>query len=261
MPAFPDAEKISTQLVREAKLSTPPVDLWAISALWPNLRVSEEDLDKEGYLIFLGSHGAELLLRRSDPPNRKRFTFAHELGHWVLSNTRDGKIHFDSQVMFARSTHGARRTPEEIWCNEFASKLLLPTAEVCEFLRGPAEEVPIKLDAGHKEFDVSEDAFLFRITDITGWIIVHLVHGRNLHRAGKRYVRRDQNRYCVERLTSQLLEQTLNGPTFPISEGALSGFTAYGTLKSATRETSTYLVCLMPKIYGRMIDLEYNALA
>ena len=61
MPAFPDAEKISTQLVREAKLSTPPVDLWAISALWPNLRVSEEDLDKEGYLIFLGSHGAELL--------------------------------------------------------------------------------------------------------------------------------------------------------------------------------------------------------
>lgn len=244
MPAFPDAEEIVSQLMREAKLSAPPIDLQAISALWPSLNVSEEEIDKEGYLIFLGSHGAELILRRADSPNRKRFTFAHELGHWVLSNTREGKIYLDNPTPVTRSTHGTRRTPEEMWCNEFASKLLMPTAAVCNYLRGPAEDVPGKLATGHKTFGVSEDAFLFRITDVTGWIIVCLVYGRNLHRVAKRYFRRDQDRRSVEYVIEQLIEQTRNGPCFPINKASLSGFSAYGALKFATRETSTYLVCL-----------------
>ena len=249
MTDFPDAEEISTQLIQQARLSTLPVNLQEIASLWPNLSVSEEALDREGYLIFLGVQGAELILRKSDPPNRKRFTFAHELGHWILSNAQDGRINFGDVISPTRSNHEARSTPEEMWCNEFASKLLIPTAEVHRYLQGPPEDLPHKLVNGHGIFHVSEDAFLFRITDITGWVIVHLVHDGQIHKIGKRYIRRGQDRAAAEHLIVQLLEQTLPEPRFPVSHPRLSGFTAYGAQKSATRGTSTYLVCLMPQTF------------
>ena len=197
---------------------------------------------------MLGSRGAELVIRKSDPSARKRFTFAHELGHWVLSNTRDCEVRFDGSIPSHVSHHHSRSSPEETWCNEFASRLLVPTTEVQEFLSGPLDHVPNKLSDGHRKFEVSEDAFLFRIADITGWIILHLAHGSNLHRIGKRYISRTQSRPHVEQSMSELLEITRTDAVFLGTKVSLSDCVAYGTLKSRSRETDTYLVCLMPNV-------------
>ena len=247
MPRFPDAEELCAQLIRKAGFSPPPTDLDAVSSLWPRLKVSEEDLDKEGYLVFLGARGAELLLRRADPRNRKRFTFAHELGHWALSNIQNGKLSFDNVAPVARSTHGSRQTPEEIWCNEFAGKLLMPTPEVHRYLHGEAEDVPRKIVTGHTVFHVSEDAFLKRITEITGWIIAYLIHGRDLHKIGKQFMRPSEDRVASDQLVGELLRQTCGMVQFPDSQIRLPGFIAYGVPKDSTRDTSRYLVCLMPE--------------
>ena len=245
MSSFPDTETLCTQLIHKAGFVPPPTDLEAISSLWPGLKVSEEDLDKEGYLIFLGAQGAELILRKADPPNRKRFTFAHELGHWALSNMQDGMLVFGKTIPKARSNHSSRQTPEERWCNEFAGKLLMPTTEVHRYLRGNIEDVPKKLVTGHTVFNVSEEAFLDRITDITGWLIVYLIHGRALHKIGRRFMRRNEDLVSADKLVRELLGQTRSMMEFPNSQLRLPGFTAYGTLKSKMRETCSYLVCLM----------------
>ena len=73
MPNFPDPEHVCEQVLEAVGHSAPPTDLNAVCSLWPDLGVDEEDLDKEGYLIPLGALGAEILIKKSDPPARKKF--------------------------------------------------------------------------------------------------------------------------------------------------------------------------------------------
>ena len=246
MDRFPNADELCAQLVTKAEISPPPTDLHAVFSLWPNLKVSEEDLDKEGYLIFLAAQGAELLVRKADPPNRKRFTLAHELGHWVLSNMEDGVLYFNNTSKESRSIHHSRQTPEETWCNDFASKLLMPKIEVHKYLGDIGEDVPSRIISGHTVFQVSEDAFLTRVADITGWIILQLFHGNNLHRIGKRFIRRSENREFVNRLIDDFLSNTHDIARLSNSQIKLPGFVANWAVKRYTREIATYLVCLVP---------------
>ena len=249
-----NTEEICSQLIIDGKCSAPPIDLESISSLWPGLKISDDNLEKEGYLVYLGAQGGELILRRDDPPNRKRFTFAHELGHWVLSHYRGGdSFSYDSGPAI-RSVHASRYTPEENWCNDFAGKLLVPTEHTRDYLAGLSVDIPGKLISGALLFQVSEDTFLARITELFGWVVVFLNHGRDLHRVGKRFMRRDEDRKLVDELVGEVLRQTDSESLFIFDEIALPGFTAYGTIKSTTRNTSTYLICLMPSSVGGKIS-------
>ena len=245
MARFPNAEEICSELIREAKCSPPPTDLEAISSLWPGLKVSEADLDKEGYLVFLGIQGAELIIRRADPPNRKRFTLAHELGHWVLSNTQDGRFSLDNHRPLVHSVHVSRQSPEEMWCNDFAANLLMPTGEIRRYVQGKVEDVTGRLATGHVAFRVSEQAFLSRVADVLGWIVVDLVCGKDLHRVGRQFVRRKKEPSSVDQTIKQLLDQTRQVVPFPGGCVKVPGFVAYGFPRTITRQASTYLVCLM----------------
>ena len=246
MFTFPNAEEICEQLIAYAGCSPPPTDLKAISSLWPNLKVSEENLEKEGYLVYLGAQGGELILRRDDYPNRKRFTFAHELGHWVLAHSRGGDIFSYKDAPAISSVHASRQTPEENWCNDFAGTLLMPTKQVHAYFNGIIKELPRKLSSGSTLFQVSEDAFLTRVAQHFGWIILFLHRGRALHRVGKRFLPSEVDRNQVDVLVAELSRQTENEHVHAYDEIHLPGFTAYGTTSSATRATSTHLFCLIP---------------
>ena len=248
MDRLPNAEEICTELLREAKCTPPPTDLGAISSLWPSLKISEADLDKEGYLVFLGVRGAELMLRRADPLRRKRFTLAHELGHWVLSNTREGRFSLHNSSPVVHSIHVTRQSSEEMWCNDFAARLLMPTSEIRRYVEGNPEEIPGRLHAGPEIFRVSEQAFLSRIVDALGWIVVELFHGTDLHRVGRRFFRRrDSANSSNDDTIEELLRQTRERFPFPDGSIRVSGFVAYGTRKTVTRQASLYLVCLIPE--------------
>lgn len=247
MPKFPDSEKLCAQLLREAGISPPPTDLNAVSSLWPSLKVSEEELDKEGYLIFLGAQGAELLIRRGDPLNRKRFTLAHELGHWVLSNMQDGELTFGDTLRRALSTHSARYTPEETWCNVFAGNLLMPTSEVRRYVQGNIWDVPSRLAAGPQVFHVSEEAFFSRVAEALGWVIVELFHGQDLNRIGRRFIRRTEKRSSVDQFIDELLSKTSREVPFPGGCIRLADSTAYGIPRTVTKQASAYLVCIVPE--------------
>lgn len=92
--------------------SEPPVNLSRIVELWPGLRVTVDDLDGEGYFIDLGERSGEILVKRATPQSRRRFTLAHELGHWTLTLSKESTKESTAQV--------------ERWCDEFASELLVP---------------------------------------------------------------------------------------------------------------------------------------
>ena len=141
--------------------------------------------------------------------------------------------------------HERRDTLEENWCNEFASGLLMPKAEMVRYLSCDREQMPRKLLDGCYTFQVSEDAFLSQVANITGWIICFLNSGDNVHRTGKRFARRGNDQILIARLMDDLVSRTRSMPELPGFQIALPGFMAYATLKSATRVTRTYLACLM----------------
>src|SRR5206468_6084969 len=95
--------------------SSDLVDLDRVVALWPELRVCESNLDREGYLIDLGRLGAEILVKSDDVPTRRRFTIAHELGHWILRRSEAPGF-----------ADAASHATLERWCDQFAAGLLMP---------------------------------------------------------------------------------------------------------------------------------------
>jgi len=117
---LPNPALAAEKLLSRGAVCAPPVDLSKLISLWPNLFLTEEDLENEGYLIPIGELGAEILVKRLDKEERKRFTIAHELGHWVLGLALQKKAGHFSQPK------NAHHYEIERWCDEFATNLLMP---------------------------------------------------------------------------------------------------------------------------------------
>ncbi len=129
--------------------------------------VSEEDLEDSvsGFLVIKDGNGI-IGVNRRHHPNRKRFTIAHELGHYLLH--RDAaSVFVDATPVFFRdevSSEGTRL--QEIEANTFAAELLMP-AEILRQRVGDQlidihDETPIRRMA--TEFGVSAQAITIRLT-------------------------------------------------------------------------------------------------
>src|SRR5579859_429384 len=117
---LPDPEKLSERVLKRVGVLEPPVEVESVLGVWKELRLVDEDLDGSGYLLPMGKLGGEIIVNRNDPPERKRFTIAHELGHWVL-----GLIWKKKSGEF-KQPPGVPYAVIERWCDKFATNLLMP---------------------------------------------------------------------------------------------------------------------------------------
>jgi Zn-dependent peptidase ImmA (M78 family) len=160
VPALPEPERIAQRVLLKANFTRPPISLDRVVNSWSDLSVVEQDLDGSGYLLPLGKHGAEIVVNRADPPERQRFTIAHELGHWVLGliwQQRSG------QFQQPHLPHGE----VEKWCDSFASSLLMPNELVKPLLSG--WDKPSFIDGllrARQTFNVSEPALFIRVWEL-----------------------------------------------------------------------------------------------
>ncbi len=211
MGHMPDPEQISEEVLRAAGHARPPTNLEAVCSLWSNLAVIEEDLDQAGYLVSLGVLGADIMVRRNDPPARKSFTIAHELGHWTLANMHAGRVQFDSKSRAhvpIRSQH-KRNSREEIWCNKFAAGLLIPKSDLNKYLESPKRTaLPHRILSGHLAFGVSQEAFLSRITEMTCISAFEVVCASSSARIRRKFISKFIDRDEVERLLTELLDES-----------------------------------------------------
>lgn len=92
-----------------------------------------------------------IMLNESEPYNRRRFTCAHELGHFVYRLERG---HFDDQeidhVDYRDGKAAAGECSEEVSANRFAAALLMPKAKVKELKK--------------KSFDLFAMATFFKVS-------------------------------------------------------------------------------------------------
>ena len=243
-----DPEQICEQVLAEVDHRGPPTDLDAVCSLWPDLKVHEEYLDKEGYLIPLGVHGAEILIRRNDSPARKKFTLAHELGHWIQAHLESGQITLGrtDRPLTSFRTHHKTQTPEEVWCNKFAACLLMPKNDMDRYLHSEDSNLAEQISKGHLVFQVSDEAFLARVIDVAAVSVFEVVSTDSSSRIRRRFLSRHRPDNQVEQTMDQLLE-AFRGEDSPCRQlGIVGGHKIQVELLRGSRSSCSWLVSVAP---------------
>ena len=155
---LPNPDRAASELLVRSEQVRAPTDLERIFALWPNLRVTETELDGEGVFLDGGPGGGIIFIREDIGELRKRFTAAHELGHFVvleeLRRSDADRSWLTGQLL-------------ERWCDKFAAGLLLPKDWVLGYLRGlRLHELSEGILRAPSIFKVSNKAFRYRVREV-----------------------------------------------------------------------------------------------
>ena len=134
------ARGAARDLLQEAGVESLPVDPFAIaSALRPPIGVVERRLEEDVYgACCLVSNRFVILVSPSCPSSgHKRFTVAHELGHYRIDGHVEAMFSGGDQEVWSKGAHfqqGATWVERE--ADYFASELLMPEHLVRPLLRG-----------------------------------------------------------------------------------------------------------------------------
>lgn len=160
------------RLLSDCGVTAPPVPVERIAkALGVRVhRVPFED-DLSG-LIFIDGQRPVIGVNSRHHPNRRRFTVAHELGHFVLhKEVLAGQVHVDRgfRVLMRDANSASGMDGREIEANQFAAELLMPKSFVLAEVRRRRvafldENAPLSAIA--KKFQVSEQALQFRMLNL-----------------------------------------------------------------------------------------------
>ncbi|WP_432744824.1 ImmA/IrrE family metallo-endopeptidase [Methylobacter sp. G7] len=152
-----DASELLTTMWSGRPLPVDPVQIaWELG-----IDVVETMLpdNVSGALIKDEGRDPVILLCNSDSKNRKRFSCAHEIGHYVYRLATNG-AHYE-YIDFRNELSATGNDSEEIYANQFAAELLMPAKEVQSL---NTQGLPAFLIAQH--FGVSDDAVRFRLKNL-----------------------------------------------------------------------------------------------
>ena len=119
-----------------------PVDVYTIARAH-NVDVREVMLDEavSGVLVVKDDR-AIIGVNAAHHPNRRRFSIAHELGHYLLhSKNTSSNVFVDAAPVFFRDERSSDGTEyQEIQANAFAAELLMPESMLrAELRNGPVD--------------------------------------------------------------------------------------------------------------------------
>lgn len=160
--------------VKRRRIEAKVNSLWTDYALKPGFDIKKELLDKldlkyiekqldniSGLIVMDGKLGkAVISVNKADSGKRKRFSYAHELGHYFFHNNQEFKV--DKVGLKRDISSSLGEVVEEIEANFFAACLLMPEEEV---LSRVDTDISIEDNASQLAvvFKVSEMAMGFRL--------------------------------------------------------------------------------------------------
>lgn len=158
-----EVEKRAADVLREHGLDSIPVDP-VVLANRLGMAVYNATFFDENIVGTIVKRGDQITLyiNESAPPFRKRFTIAHELGHYFLHLFADGEF-VDGEANLFRQPQDEQhslslRHRQEIQSNLFAAALLMPE----ESVRSEWKKLR-SVDALARKFNVSETAMGLRV--------------------------------------------------------------------------------------------------
>jgi len=147
--------------IEESKLSIP-VD---VSSLANNLgiEIKEEPMDDaiSGHISRVSEYAYRIVVNSTHHENRKRFTIAHEIGHFLFDDDilEDNKKICDEKLFRSGQGCSTLNQERETRANRFAASLLMPTKKVRENRTKTPRELA-------EAFQVSEAAIGIRLKSL-----------------------------------------------------------------------------------------------
>lgn len=179
IPVNEKAEARAQEMLERANAMTRPVDLKPIlDELKLELMLNPM---ADGYSGYLAIDKRVLVVNKFHPPVRRRFTIAHEIGHYDLHRReqdadyvfldrndyfRDGQ----EEVYFRSSQLGAADYRMEVEANAYAAALLMPEKLLEQYLEQNAGKIDLSKPEGTKKiaqaFNVSRLAMGYRLSNL-----------------------------------------------------------------------------------------------
>lgn len=161
-------ESITSNILKELNIKTPSqIDVYKISKhLGVDVKSENMDFDISG-LFVIKNNKPHIRYNDNEHPNRKRFTIAHELGHFVLhKETKPFFVDKNESIMYrdADSSTGEFRRERE--ANAFAASLLMPKSFIEKAIKQSPKKTDDIVNYLAKKFKVSEQAMNFRLANL-----------------------------------------------------------------------------------------------
>ncbi|NKR24008.1 ImmA/IrrE family metallo-endopeptidase [Rhodococcus hoagii] len=121
MLVWQEARRQARALVGESEMAGDPYRL--ASKYGIRVRVGKLPSDVSGMIVKEAGHDAEILLSQEDSEARRRFTCAHELGHYIERTVVAGDRDFSFRDL---RSPGGNYDLHEFFADEFAGELLMP---------------------------------------------------------------------------------------------------------------------------------------
>ncbi len=162
-----EAKRLAKELHKQFGTKAP-IDLEAIAhANRIDIRIENLEDEVSGMLVVRDG-SAVIGVNGRHHPNRRRFTIAHELGHYLLHRD-DARFFIDAAPVFYRSDQTALISrDQELTANAFAAELLLPESVLKDAMH--RDPIDVFDDAAVKRmadrFGVSSQALLIRLQEL-----------------------------------------------------------------------------------------------
>jgi Zn-dependent peptidase ImmA (M78 family) len=127
------------QLLAQQKINSAPVVVVPLAkSLGVEVQESPAEDDLSGFLYRDRKTNSAIIGVNADhPPNRRNFTAAHELGHFLLHDFNDLHVDRDFKVWLRSDASSKGTDIEEKEANLFAAELLMPA----RFVRRDIDEI------------------------------------------------------------------------------------------------------------------------
>lgn len=168
-----DIEEHVEQLLQKHGITKAPVSVDLI-AKSEGLPIIESSLKAEVSGALIQSQGISgIAVNSSHHPNRRRFTIAHELAHFLLEH-KGQEDHIDWQFTIIRRDGVSSEASDfqEIEANFYAASLLMPKqmirADVSQNMRynGEPEASDDEIQLLARKYQVSESAMRYRLINL-----------------------------------------------------------------------------------------------
>jgi Zn-dependent peptidase ImmA (M78 family) len=164
---------LAEQVLDKHEINQAPVPVDKIvKAMKIKVKLKAADDDLSGFLIRGASKsGVAIGVNKSHSPNRKRFTIAHELGHFLLHEGE--RVHVDDDKssgypVWRRDKNSSVGTDDhEKEANLFAAELLMPVRLLVKDLPKNVNSFDEQaLDQVAEKYGVSTQALTFRLANL-----------------------------------------------------------------------------------------------
>lgn len=166
-----EIEKLAVTKLQQYGVDTLPIDPLVI-AKNNKIQVMNAEFHDASISGMISKQDKQvtIYIKNNDVPTRKKFTIAHELGHFFLhlSNQEEGDFvdRARSKILLSStSDYNEDDRNKEIEANQFAAALLMPENEVIKHLSDCGS-----IDELARRFGVSVSAMENRLLNL-GWIV------------------------------------------------------------------------------------------